>query len=644
MRAWSAPAASSAEGTTTYQPEGKGENGKRFDTDSPVPGELSRRGAARPSRRYRVGQRVVPLSEAPSAAPPHAAPPSPAPGSASPHRRDRILDALGLLASFSAGLGLWLTNRGPASPHLPADAPFWARIRDHLLDGPDAGAWASNALALWLGHTDDLDAHRLPILPYLTAIALRLYPDPALAGHLVNHVLHVLLGPVVFLLGRAWMGRGMALGAALVAVTYPAGVLAADRYGVDPLVAIALPTALLAAEGAARWWRAAPLFGVVVGLAACAHLTTIGVPVAALLLTFLRGAPGWRRWGGALGMAVGTLGGVALAFHDYPTLPQGILLGSLAEGVSSGGAGGAGPGQVNAAMERAWGIVLAGGPAALERVIGVLTATTRPGWLPWAAALWLPWLGLFGFGLDKPPPGPPTRLSRALVPVRGLAVGLPLAGALVPLLAFAAADSPPRYSHNFIPLGVLLVFRGVASLTNLVDLGAARRLPRWPAGLLGLAGGLALAWSVWDPSRALAPLRMPPTGLDLADWKLGTLLRAHFAPGGGASCMRREVAAYAGRVFCPNTPGFTYSGAPEPVRAHLDAECSGEGPVPYVILAGVADGSNDARLRMNTWVQANGTPVATFDGGTYTAEIYAVDRPAAVAPTPDAGAEPSGLR
>jgi hypothetical protein len=78
--------------------------------------------------------------------------------------------------------------------------------------------------------------------------------------------------------------------------------------------------------------------------------------------------------------------------------------------------------------------------------------------------------------------------------------------------------------------------------------------------------------------------------------------------------------------------------------AHLDAECSGEGPVPYVILAGVADGSNDARLRMNTWVQANGTPVATFDGGTYTAEIYAVDRPAAVAPTPDAGAEPSGLR
>ncbi|MFN7145546.1 MAG: glycosyltransferase family 39 protein, partial [Myxococcota bacterium] len=241
----------------------------------------------------------------------------------------------------------------------PEGSPFWARLRDHLLEGPDAGAWASNAVALWLGRQDELDPHRLPILPYLTSFALRIHPDPALAGHLVNHLLHLALGPVVFLLGRRWMGRGPALGAALLAVTYPPAVMAAERYGVDPLVAVALPASLLAAEGAARRWALSPVFGLVVGLLATCHLTTIGMPVPALLLTLFRGDPGWRRWLGALGLVAGALLGVGLAFASYPTLPWDILVGSLAEGVTPSGAAGSPP-AVRASIERAAEVVVAG--------------------------------------------------------------------------------------------------------------------------------------------------------------------------------------------------------------------------------------------------------------------------------------------
>ncbi len=638
MRAWTRPEASSADGTTTYQPEGKGEKGKRFFTgtcrawaNTPAAGRVRPVGRPRVDPhgdgaggarlRYRGGPPRTPLTEARAA-------PAPRPRRDADDRRGRALDALGVLAAFAAGLALWAADRGAPSPLLPADAPAWARIGDHLLDGPDAGAWASNAVAVWLGRTDELDPHRLPVLPHLTALALHLRPDPALAGHLVNHLLHVLLGPVVFLLGRAWMGRGMALAAALVAVGYGPGIVAADRYGVDPLVAVALPTALLAAEGAARRWALAPLFGIVVGLAACSHLTTVGIPFPALLLTFLRGDAGWRRWLGAGGLAAGVLLGVGLAFWDYPTLPWAILVGSLAEGVAPAGTTGDAA-ALSGSLERARSVVTAGGPAALERAVAFLVSTTRPAWLPWAAALWLPWLGILGLGLSERGDRPASPLARVLAPVRGLSAGLPLAAALVPVLAFAAADSPPRYTHNFFPLGALLVFRGLASVLALVEAGIRSRLPAWPSGGAGLAVGLAVAVGLWSPERTLGPLSLPPRGLDLADWRLGATLRAHFPPGGGASCLRREVVAYAGRVFCPRTPGFDFGRASEPVRAHLDAECGGDGPVPYVILSGVADGSTDQRRRMDAWVEANAPLVATFSDAAYEARVYAVARASA---------------
>lgn len=535
---------------------------------------------------------------------------------------------------------MWASDRGAESALRPASAPAWARFRDHLLEGPDAGAWASNAVALWLRRPDDLDPHRLPILPRLTALVLEIVPDPALAGHLVNHLLHVALGPVVYLLGRHWMGRGMALGAAAAAVCYPPAVVAAERYGVDPLVTLALPAALLAAESAARHWRLAPLFGIVVGLASSTHLTTIGIGVPAFLLTLFRGPPGFRRWLAAGGLSAGALLGVGLAFLNYPVLAWNILTGSIAEGVAPGAPNGD-PAVLSSSMSRAFEVVRAGGPAALERGIAFLATTARPSWLPWSAALWLPWLGLAGWGLSTLPASRPSKgglsrvLRRRLRPLSGLGAGLPLALALVPLLAFAAAESPPRYTHNYYPLGVLLVFRGADVVVQLVERAAARWLPDFAGasgrGALGLLVGAAAAIGLWRGEDAYASLKRPPNLLDVADWRLGAVMASHFPPGGGASCLRREVVAYAARMYCPYSTGLDYSRADEPTRAHLTAECAGDGPIPYVILTGIEDGASDSRRRMDTWVRAHGTLLENVEDGPYGAALYSVER-VAIAP------------
>jgi hypothetical protein len=556
-----------------------------------------------------------------------------------------------LTLTLCTGLWVWFLDRGADSPLRPADAPAWARFRDYLLEGPDAGAWASNASALWLGRLDDLDAHRLPTLPRITVALMHLYPDPALAGHLANHLLHLLVGPVVYLLGRAWMGRGMALGAALATLLYGPGAAAAERYGVDPLVTFAVPAALLAAEVAARrWWLGAPA-GMVVGAAAASHLTTLGLPIPALLLCLLRGAPGWRRWLGSLALVAGILLGGGGVFYDYPRLQGELFRQTLAEGVS--------PSQptasqqaLSSSMDRAVAIVRDGGARAVETAVRYAATTTRPRWLPWTPALILPWLGILGFGLASGPrraprPGWLRRVAyeRVMPVVRGLGVGIPLALALAPVLAFAAAGSPARYSDNFYPLVALLMFRGGDVILRAGERLAHRLWRGWPIGLGGLVVAAAVVKGLWNPSFFLAPLRMPPPMDAAVDWELGALVRAHFPAGGGASCTRREVVAYAGRVYCPYSSGMFYAAAADPYREQLDKECPGEGDIPYVIVDAARDDRGDARRAMDTWVEGQGTPLETLVRPTYRARVYGVSRLAASgagAPaTPASGSAPA---
>ncbi len=96
------------------------------------------------------------------------------------------LDVVAVCAVVGLAVRAWLLERAPYDGPLPDGAPGWARMRDMLLEGPDAGAWASNANALLLGRYGDLDAHRLPVYPYLIWVVAHVYPDVALAGHVVT--------------------------------------------------------------------------------------------------------------------------------------------------------------------------------------------------------------------------------------------------------------------------------------------------------------------------------------------------------------------------------------------------------------------------------------------------------------------------
>lgn len=536
------------------------------------------------------------------------------------------LDALVSVALLGLGLALWLSDRGPPSAGLPPGTPSWARVRDLLLEGPDAGAWASNANALVLGRLDDLDPHRLPVYPRLIALVTHLYPDIPTAGHAVNHACYLLLGPVVYLLGRRWMSAGAAVGAAAAALVYPAGLQAGQRFGVDPLVTLVVPVALLAGElGAWRWWIA-PLGGLACGALASTHLTTIGVPVAAGLLCLLRGRPGLARWAGAAAFAAGAYVGARLVFIDYPVLPLELLRGTLAEGVSAQGGNAATAGFASS-TGGAVAAVQAGLPHALDEVVRFAATKARPTWLPWAAMLVVPWLGVLGGELTRGGVFAWRRVGA------GVAVGLPLLIALAPLLAFAAAGSPERYTDNFYPLVALLVFRGLDAIASGVDAALRRPLPGWPLGLVGAGLALAAVRGIHQPSKAHPS---PPSLTDAGAWQVGAALRAEFGPGGGASCPDREIDAYAGRIYCPHSAIFLYAQEPDPVPALLSAECSGDGPIPFVILE--RDGDREPlsadRERMNAWVAEHGELRRKVEVPGLRATIYAVQRVSLQTTTP----------
>jgi len=543
------------------------------------------------------------------------------------HVRARwALDGVVAVALLCLAFATWLADRGPPSAGLPPGTPSWARLRDLLLEGPDAGAWASNANALVLGRLDDLDPHRLPVYPRLIAWATHFYPDVPTAGHVVNHACYLLVGPVVYLLGRRWMSAGAAAGAAAATLIYPAGLQADQRFGVDPLVTLAVPLALLAAEvGAWRWW-VAPLGGLVCGALATSHLTTVGVPVAALLLCLLRGRPGITRWGGALAFAGGAYAGARWMFVDYPVLPLEILRGTLAEGVAAQGGNAATAGFATS-TGGAVAAVQAGLPRALDEVVRFAATKARPSWLPWAVMLAVPWLGVLGGELTRGGVFAWRRVGA------GAAVGLPLLIALAPLLAFAAAGSPERYTDNFYPLVALLIFRGLDAIAGIVDALLRRPLPGWPLGLVAAGLALAAVRGIHHPSKAHPS---PPTLTDAGAWQVGAALRAEFGPGGGASCPDREIDAYAGRIYCPHSAIFLYAKEPEPVPALLSAECSGEGPIPFVILE--KDGDREPlsadRKAMNAWVAEHGEFRREVTAPGLRAKIYAVKRVSLQTTTP----------
>ncbi len=567
-----------------------------------------------------------------------------APAPAPPRRsRPPLPDLAALLALLVAGAWTWLQGRAPMPAG--ADVPPWAGPADRLLYGPDAGAWAANAWAMHLGNWQDLDPHRMPTWPALTAGMLWLQPDVALAGHLVNHLLALALPLVVYAVARATCGRGpvavgSAFGAALVVALLSPLVQASHSSCADPLVALAQPLALLAGLAAARWPLASPLFGVAVTAATGAHLTTLGVAGPALLLALCAGRPGWARWGGALGLALGALGTGWLALALVPVLEPQMFVTVLAEGITRANDTGhhsGGMADTGAALQR----LREGAPRALDDAMRVLLAGLRAPGFPWHAALALPWLAALAAHL--PLPGEPVRAAPGRWAAVGRGVwrvlaGVALLGGLLPLVAFAAAGSPERYATNFLPVGAIVFARGIASAGAWLQQGAealarryapGRSLQVAPAlGVLLAAGGVAWTVDLQDPQAPLVARPPPPQIVDAR--AIGDVLAANFTPGGGVGCRLREAGGHVGRSYCPAVPcpgpatGWDVSRC---LETALRPQCSGEGAIPWVVIdSRLGDERTDAQKALDTWIDSHFTPLATVQGQTLTARVYALPR------------------
>ena len=106
----------------------------------------------------------------------------------------------------------------PDPSMLPSPPPpdWWWRlgwVGDWVLfPGPDAGNWAME-MQNWISGLS-LDRHRPPVFTMLGGLAASLFGDVVFAGHMVNHLLSLLLCLVTYALGRATSGRGPALAAA----------------------------------------------------------------------------------------------------------------------------------------------------------------------------------------------------------------------------------------------------------------------------------------------------------------------------------------------------------------------------------------------------------------------------------------------
>ncbi len=537
------------------------------------------------------------------------------------------LDVAAVVVLLVLGLLFWPRFIGAPASTLFGEPPFWATLHDMVLMGPDAGEWASGAVKVRFGEFDQLDVHRMPTWLLMVGTALFVQPDPALAGHLVNHLLQLLMPLVVYGVGRLGGGRAVGLGAGAMCALCPALVESSRSFGVDAAVCFMLPAALLAALATRwRWWLAAPA-GLVAALAAATHFTTLPFVFPPLVAVLLRGPAGWRRFAAAgLHAAVAALT-LLLLFQVFPFPPKRVLVNAVSEGVA--------PQSVDssarelALSDGAMEVLEAGRTDAFNDAINNVMLSLRPAWVPWYLALTLPWLGVLGAGLARRKQGKrDRRWWWRVLGAQDLGLGIPLLLCVAPLPVLAAADAPLRYGTNLLPFAALLIMRGLVSPVALADLGLRLRWKAWPAGLV--AAGLAIAvaasaWQVAQPRR----LFLPPLERGVASRQLGEAIAQNFEPRGGAVCQDREATATARRSYCPQSacPHAPSEAAYRRCLGILVEECWGEGDIPYVVLSGETRYPMDEAHRgMDTWVREQWETVASVRTSEYMAHVVAIPR------------------
>ncbi|MSQ03716.1 MAG: hypothetical protein EXR71_17820 [Myxococcales bacterium] len=531
--------------------------------------------------------------------------------------RNVALDAVFLVTLCALA---YLTGTAPASPG-PAVAglPAWAGVGDQLLDGPDAGRWAGQALAWLGGHPERLDAHRLPTWTILTAaVAWSGDLSVPLAGHLTNHLLRALIGPVAMLAGRGvGLCRLPAAAIAAVIVTMPTVCDNAARFTVDTAVTSAWLVAIAAPALGACTPGTAALAGALTALAAATHLTTAAVfPPAALLLVL--GAPPGRRI--RVCVAFTAAAGVTLAavFQVFPILPWSMLGGTLSAGVATGSPA---PSATGVETTRVAG-VMAGqlgnlGPQFRLWFGGGLGADRLPLW----ALVGLAGLGVLGIGL-RPRSDHVNALARwapraIRLPVdawtRGSGAGVALALALLPVAALFLVGAPKRYADTLLPVALLLVGRGAASLGALAEVALVALGLRVRSGALAACAAVGLC-ALLGVGRAGGVAR-PIDPVDIATLEAATALRGLLPPDPAIAGGTPELVALTGGHACParHCPVRPLSAD---VRSCADAvysECAGaDGAAVYIVVERHPDDRPAAVRALDVWLAERHQPTASW--------------------------------
>lgn len=517
--------------------------------------------------------------------------------------------ALGLLAALM--LGTW--HHGALGPGTepPPDAPAWATLRDYLLDGPDAGRWAYQAIALRDGLVDRLDPHRMPTWTLLTEAALPLTGGRVpLAGHLVNHLLRVLVPVAGYALGRGvGAGRVAAFGAGLAAGFVPVVTADARIYGVDMSVTFAWVGGMAVATQAGRLRHGGLGAGAVAALTSATHFTTLPSVLPELLACAAVATPGQR--GRRVGEFVVAFVVVSVAIYAVlPAMSPTALYASVVEGIAphTEGLPGA-PGEARAGTILREGLQL--GPA---RALGWAGKQTMPAHLPpWGL---LPLLGavLVGFGGRD-------RVARHGAPLATLCV-------LAPAPVLFMASAPSRYVDTLGPVLVTLAVCGVAVFGATVDRLVRLGLRRWPAVVEGVAAvGFA---GVLSAGRGVDFVPLPPVQSDLVALQAADALRARFPGGVGVASVVHEPVAMAEDVDCPTTvhcPATTGEDAYWHCLRVMASTCPGTGDLPYLVVERLPrDDRSAERAAMDAWVEGRWTPFVALRSPTLRIAGYALPR------------------
>jgi hypothetical protein len=520
-------------------------------------------------------------------------------------------------------LSAWV--RGQSSPPVagldwvPEEQWAWGAPGDFVLFGPDAGNWAANARALMQGGEPDIN--RLPVFGLLTwAVSAWRDVDVVFGGHLVNHLVGVALGCVVYFLGRELGGRAVGLGAGLLTAASPWLIKAASLYGVDPSFGLTTALLFLTTWLAVRHLWAVPLAGLAMGLVMATHYLGILFPLPCALALALR----WGDWRLRVGTPVVALCVGWLSFRGLMWRYPAIGLDQIASVYSTGAASGLDDASVETAgfgtnvAEILGEVVTSGAMLAVQQNLIPL----RDAGLPWALVLGLFWLGVLGFGL---PPRVDQKDKRWAVDWRS---GLVLLALLAPLALLEAVRAPERYRYYAQPLVFIVVLRGAASAAVTLERALApmlpRTWPRWPVGLLALP----LCWAVW--ATPVAGMRAQwsrgaPADQGLHERLIGEAVLEAFGAGGGIVTNSQVAAFHAERERCSG-PAPGQATAPQAI-AQLKERCSGRGDLPYLVgvrtSAGFADIKDEA---LDAYVAETFEAVGAIRGKETTTTVYRIPR------------------